>query len=144
MGWWPENLTDWVLIISGIATTALLFFVWRQFAISKKDVSTRLRPWIAPIDVKADNVIFRDGSVEEYDKYMDDVASGKSIPLPKSVGMSISLKNAGTIPGTNVTYRFRKQSKQFSKENLKDYGITDIGILLPGEYDQYLFDISYN
>ncbi|MCH7648464.1 MAG: hypothetical protein IIA83_07655 [Thaumarchaeota archaeon] len=43
MAWWPDNLTDWVVIISGIATTILVVIVGRQLVITKKEIDSRLK-----------------------------------------------------------------------------------------------------
>lgn len=117
MEWWPESFVNWILVISGIATTALVLVVWRQFAITKKEMESRLRPWVAPTTLRPTFVIFENHTNEPYESFMID---RKKFPDPELIQYSISIENTGQIPAKKIKQKFTNTKIKFDKNSLED------------------------
>lgn len=117
MAWWPETLSEWILIISGIATAGLVLVVWRQFALTRKEMDTRLRPWVAPVKFETSHVVFPNETNEPYDRFMEN--RGKFPTEPTSIQYNITVQNTGTTPSTKITKKFLSRKRKFSRKYLE-------------------------
>ena len=136
----PGSLTGWVAIISGIATIMLVIVVWNQMIVTKKDISSRLRPWIAPVGVKAALLKFPDGRIIEY----EDI-SRNAYPYdkkPETVIMKITIKNVGSIPASKIDYRLLKSEKEITREEIEKVKISkQEGFILPNETSSINYEV---
>ena len=142
MSWWPENLTDWIVIISGIATAVLVVIVSRQLVITKKEMDYRQRPWVAPITPEPKFMTFHDKSILDFDEAVDIIIAKTNKSKPDKRIYVVKIKNTGTIPAI-VTYGSILQKKKFTLEELKTAKkiITDV-LIMPGSDDDHVFTIS--
>ena len=58
MDFLPDNLTDLIVIISGIATAILVIIVGRQVSITKREMETRLRAYIGIGELELKRILF--------------------------------------------------------------------------------------
>ena len=141
MEWWPESLLNWILIISGIATTGIVLLVWRQFALTKKEMEYRLRPWVSPTTLKTSHVIFQDKTNERYDKFMNDP---NKFRVPSFIQYNITIQNTGTLPAKKITKKFLLQKEKFSRDKLNTISDEkDTFSLMPGSTQNILCQCPY-
>jgi len=140
MVWWPENLTDWVVVISGIATAVLVVIVGRQLAITKKEFESRQRPWIGPVDVKQIFVQFENGDQIPFGKAMAMLDKDKSLKISYEIN-DLTITNTGNLPA-KAYYRFMQSTEKLTKEKLTAIDVTHTISFMPGANDHMYIKIS--
>jgi len=126
-----ESLEFWVGVahwLTGVGTIGLAIVLIRTFhhlsastRMSKIETEYRLRPWIGPIDGI---------------KRMDESING-------DIQFSITIKNFGDLPATQVTAKSIVDTKPITKEDLKQpLSEFNLGPLLPNMEKSYWFFVK--
>lgn len=121
---------QWVSIISGAATVAVVYFLWRAvkqmeltIKMSRKETVYRFRPWVGPST-----------GIE----FMRTTPEGKQ-------QFFITLKNYGELPASNVTAMCAVKNKMPTRDTLRNSDNVDkfsLGPLLPRMEKRYWFHID--
>jgi len=143
MAWWPDNLTDWIVIASGIATAVLVFLVWKQFGATKKEMESRLRAYIGINELEHKRTLFAN------DISIDTNEANKLMSSPDftiaQVGRiyHMKMKNVGGMP-TKVEIKHLRKDVKFAKEEL-DRSEIKINIpLVPQQEDHITVNVPWN
>lgn len=118
MAWWPDNLTDWIVVISGIATAILVIIVGRQLSITKKEIESRLRPWVLPVSITPTFVTLKNGDTWDFDEIMLEMRKDH-VQQIDVIHYEILFINSGTIP-TKTSYALLGQKEKFTRNAFND------------------------
>ncbi len=144
MSWWPENLSEWIVIISGIATAVLVIIVGIQLAITKKELDSRLRPWIDIGELRLEYIFFKGGAQMKLNQAVKKIENDEKAE-PETSSYLLRIKNVGKLP-TYAMYTELIANKEIKIEEIeqsKDKKLYDHSFL-PGSEDTLSSEFSYN
>ena len=141
MAWWPDNLTDLIIIVSGIATAVLVYVIWRQFSITKREMESRLRPWVT-IDLDGPKWIrFESRGIVDYLEFVDDPQKHLKFK-PISISFDIKITNSGRIPAQTHGKLLQDHNK-INKKDLENLDEVTPAIVMPGQTEYSTVALSY-
>jgi len=143
MVWWPDNLTDLTIVISGIATTFLVYLVWRQFGATKREMASRLRAYIGIGELELKRIKFANNTQIDTNEANKLISSPdhKSEPVGRIYHMK--MKNVGGMP-TRVNIKYLQEDGNFTKEELEKSKVKKNIPLVPQQEDHVSVNVSLN
>ena len=143
MAWWPDNLTDWIVIASGIATAVLVFLVWKQFGATKREMKSRLRAYIGIGELEHKRIHFANDTLIDTNEANKLISSPDFKILPVGRIYHMKMKNVGGIP-TTVDIKYLQKDVKFSKEELENSKVKKNIPLVPQQEDHISVNVSLN
>ena len=136
--------------ISGIAAFTIAVFAIiqaystkKQTNLMKKEIESRLRPWLSPIDIVPILVSFQDGMVISFDDANEQMNTKQNKSKPLSQIYEFKIKNFGAIPAQSQVKIIHKKSKIEQKDLEKQSKIFK-PIIMPGETKSYSVKFDYD
>lgn len=118
----PKTALDWVLLISGIFSVALVMFVGIQTMTTRKEVKERLRPWIRIMDPKYSLqgfIIFKNKKSISWAEYWKDRQSMDTSEIDV-ITLNMLAINGGFNPSTKAILIATNSKTKIGKIDLRD------------------------
>lgn len=130
--------TNFVIISASIAIAVIAvgLSIWQgywlkeQVILTKNDIKHRQQPWLVVKPPKVLTVLFHNGMVRYYEKWVGEGANG----IPEFVTFQINVKNIGHDAARNIHHRMIMGNETFSREEFEKEGTEDrINVQPPNE-----------